>query len=323
MKRIDYSQPWFEKRQGEWYCNLCTAWATEGHVLADKHQQRSKDPQWYGFGSSTSGGSGSAATFTPQCYNKPWFELRDGEYYCNLCSAWATEGHIGSAKHEYRASEPEHYGFGASSTASHWGDKQSAFAAPNWERHWDDKHGAWYYHDKTTGESRWEAPEVKTAPATSTAASAATHQNSWAPAASTAASADPQRNSWINTSHGHMLDYNKPWFEQREGEWYCNLCGKWATEGHVSSVMHTNRAATPDWYGFPCANLPAIADVAHNATPIAAVSSSASGTGQPAYTAPTEDTPPAPWEAHFSDEFQVPFYFNPVTVESVWELPKR
>lgn len=44
--------------------------------------------------------------------------------------------------------------------------------------------------------------------------------------------------------------YEKPWFELIEGQWYCKLCRKWATDGHVTSTGHTHREQNPVLYGF-------------------------------------------------------------------------
>ena len=36
--------------------------------------------------------------------------------------------------------------------------------------------------------------------------------------------------------------YNKPWFENRDGEWFCTMCGKWATPEHIANKKHLDRA---------------------------------------------------------------------------------
>merc|ERR1719291_704486 len=113
-----YDAPWFEKRDGEFYCLLCSAWATEGHVGSDRHKKREMYSESYGYAAgsapppppNTNGvcWSGSTTTYTGATWmqdpayselmreyrSKPWFEERDGEWYCNLCNSWATEGHI-------------------------------------------------------------------------------------------------------------------------------------------------------------------------------------------------------------------------------------
>ena len=36
-------------------------------------------------------------------------------------------------------------------------------------------------------------------------------------------------------------EYDEPWFENREGEWFCILCGKWATPDHIANDKHLKR----------------------------------------------------------------------------------
>ena len=57
------------------------------------------------------GSGGAAPSYWPPTdvdYNLPWFEKRGDDYYCNLCCAFATEGHVASEKHIKRALAPEY-----------------------------------------------------------------------------------------------------------------------------------------------------------------------------------------------------------------------
>ena len=51
-------------------------------------------------------------------------------------------------------------------------------------------------------------------------------------------------------------EYDKPWFELRDGEWYCNLCYSWATDGDIKGEKHRKSEAYPDSYGFPSQVVP-------------------------------------------------------------------
>ena len=42
----------------------------------------------------------------------------------------------------------------------------------------------------------------------------------------------------------------RSWMESRDGEWYCCLCKKWATDMHLASENHLSRALHPEWYGY-------------------------------------------------------------------------
>jgi len=39
-------------------------------------------------------------------------------------------------------------------------------------------------------------------------------------------------------------------------------------------------------------------------------------------TAPTKPKPPHPWTEEMSEEYKIPYFWNPVTLESSWEMPK-
>eukprot|EP00928_Gymnodinium_smaydae_P059172 TRINITY_DN42416_c0_g1_i1.p1 TRINITY_DN42416_c0_g1~~TRINITY_DN42416_c0_g1_i1.p1 ORF type:complete len:292 (+),score=46.49 TRINITY_DN42416_c0_g1_i1:58-933(+) len=177
---IDYDKPWFEKKDGDYFCNLCHVWATEGHVQSDRHKTREASPEWYGFGNS--------ANQVVSELNEPWFENKAGEMYCNLCGSYATDAHVQSDKHKKRAANPEWYGYARTTVA-----QDAIQVQPPWL------------------ESR--------------------------PCACTEALPIPAQ-------------YNHAWFEKKQGDWYCNLCGCWATDGHITSAKHEKRAQWPSYYGF-------------------------------------------------------------------------
>ncbi|CAE8596158.1 unnamed protein product [Polarella glacialis] len=220
--QIDYSKPWFERKDGEFYCNLCGAWATDGHVASDRHKAREDNPGWYGYGDGT----------VPDGYDKPWFtDKGNREYSCELCNAMATDGHIASDRHKKRAADPKLYGFpevgeeGATSATT--GAIQMAsdevLPAP-WVQYISPKDQKPYFHNPDTKATQWERP----VPAVSVQA------------ISPVAAASPESN---------LLTY-PPWFEKRQGEWYCKLCNKVADSWHIESNMHMKRASCPEYYGF-------------------------------------------------------------------------
>jgi len=189
VSTVDYNKPWFTiNEDGEYYCKLCNAFATDGHVASDKHKNREREPEWYM-------GEGTAVRSAE--YNKPWFEDREGQWYCLLCSQWATDGHLAGDKHRKREACPEYYGS--------WPGQDQAFDAA-----------------QACGAASSSMPAMGYGLAV--------------PSASYAA-AQPRP--------------NEPWLEVKQGELYCNLCGSWATDGHLSSDKHKRRAAEPEWYWTP------------------------------------------------------------------------
>merc|ERR1712136_242966 len=144
-----FNHPWFEKIGGEWHCHLCGVVATEGHITSERHVRRQQYPESYGYtsqkkpegdpsltrvdeGSSTSRGTQWVTNID---YDKPWFERRDGDYYCLLCWAYATEGHVMSNRHVQRESFPSYYGFQS-------GKQDTQFDHPWYEK----VSGEWFCH---------------------------------------------------------------------------------------------------------------------------------------------------------------------------------
>jgi len=152
---LDYKKPWFELKGGsDWYCNLCSAWATYEHCISSRHVNRAEHPQWYGFGDIAD---------VQEEYRRPWFEERDGAYYCNLCGAWATDGHIQAEKHRKREACPEWYGFpGVASRreAPSASSGEVAVEDPAWQKYWSADDQRFYYHNKETKVVQWEPPPV-------------------------------------------------------------------------------------------------------------------------------------------------------------------
>mmetsp|Transcript_20304 Transcript_20304/g.36248 ORF Transcript_20304/g.36248 Transcript_20304/m.36248 type:complete len:335 (+) Transcript_20304:45-1049(+) len=224
---IDYNKEWFEKKDGEYYCNLCGAWATDGHVESDKHEKRAANPEWYGFGGNAHQNS---AAFT-----EAWFEKKDGEYYCNLCGAWATEGHIQSDKHKKRAANPEWYGYPAPSQAVAElcipSQAVSELLPEPWCREFSEEHQLPWYFNPVTKVAQWEFPGLLSS-------------GESRPVAESRQLASPVKLSI-------PPQYNHPWFEQRQGDWYCNLCECWATDTHIVGSKHQKRVQWPSYYGFP------------------------------------------------------------------------
>lgn len=304
---IDYNKPWFERRpDGEYYCNLCGAYATEGHIGSNKHQSRSEAPEWYGFGDYVAQvvASGGAPAVSREeimltgRYDKPWFELRDGFPHCLLCNKAADESHLGSERHVKRESAPEYYGFGAPKAI------QAATLPPEWEAHWSEQHREYYYHNTTTGEVTWDSP------------------------AGTATAAASSSCTAIVPAPYPELDYNKPWFELKsDHQWYCNLCNNYATDAHILSTKHQKREAWSESYGYasstsapaclPC-NPQAGRQTATTLGGRAAVNQAADVQNTQA-----PDDLPKPWEKHFDEEHKTFYYWNPETESSQWEKPSR
>eukprot|EP00972_Heterocapsa_arctica_P111768 16427976-Heterocapsa_arctica.AAC.1 len=68
---------------------------------AKKHENRVLESPWY---------MGDHAPQLPE-YDKPWFEVQEGQWFCMLCNQWATEGHLGAERHRKKEAAPEYYGF--------------------------------------------------------------------------------------------------------------------------------------------------------------------------------------------------------------------
>lgn len=249
---IDYNKPWFEERRDAhgdlgFYCLLCSAWATDGHVSSDKHKSRADNPEWYGQYLRR----GDSQAFDAR-FSRPWFESRDGEYYCRLCNAWATEGHVSSDRHKKREQYPEHYGF---------------------------------YVERPDGAGaacRGAAPAAQ-------------------PPARNARCAAPHSEAYNELLREYQ---SKPWFELKDGEWYCNLCSSWATEGHLTGDKHVKRAMYPGWYGW---------NEAFSTAPLLSDRQAAAQR--------SESPLPAPWTRHFSQEHQRPYFHNNETGATTWERP--
>lgn len=62
-------------------------------------------------------------------------------------------------------------------------------------------------------------------------------------------------------------EYNQPYIEIREGEHYCTLCQKWATETHVQSSAHRRKA---EWYAREYGIAPVVTNTRPVATPLQA-----------------------------------------------------
>ena len=48
---VDYSKPWFKQTDDlEWYCLLCKAYTTEGHVKSERHVKGAEAILMHGIG---------------------------------------------------------------------------------------------------------------------------------------------------------------------------------------------------------------------------------------------------------------------------------
>lgn len=297
----DYSKPWFEEKEGAWYCLLCKSYATEGHLASEKHKNREQEPSYYGFPL-----EGEENRPVEKEWDQPWFEQRDGEWYCLLCNQWANTGHLTGKKHMTRQECPEYYGYarpgGPAAPSVTAADGKRLVLPKGWEQHMSQEYQRVYYHNKATGESCWEAPEgtiwepVEPGMASAAAAAAAT---------------DPAQPLPI-------------WIEMREGERFCRLCNQWATDGHLASAKHTKREETPEWYLDDDLQQPAQTPVTYT------------GVSSPAATAPspnlvTAASPtngpqappnlPPPWEAHWDTNYGRFYFYNAETAETSWTEP--
>ena len=63
----DYNKAWFTKREDERYCNLCYAYATEGHFASEKHIKHAQDPACYGRGEKSKREKCEAHTICSRC----------------------------------------------------------------------------------------------------------------------------------------------------------------------------------------------------------------------------------------------------------------
>lgn len=296
---VEYDKPWFEARSGEWYCLLCNAYATDGHLGSDRHVMRSENPSWYGFDDAA-----GRRTEAPASFDEPWFEIKQGDLYCNLCGAFATDGHVASEKHKKRAAYPESYGFPAAAAVAAAAPAPPTRFPAGWCEVWSEEYSRHYYYNTVTNATQWEPPSgAGGAGQQSSSAGGARQDVAPVVAASAAAVA-----CTAIVPHASP-EYDKPWFELRDGEWYCTLCYNYATPGHIQSEKHKKRAAAPMWYGF---NVSADTPATTSAAAPAAV----------AQTAVPPIPPTSLWERHFNEEHQRHFFYNATTRESTWELPE-
>ena len=104
--------------QGQFYCLLCSSFATEAHISSRVHKHRSQWPEtylWY-LHPSLSEHVRHAPDCVPQDllqHGEPphayeWIDLA-GEFYCKLCRSFATGRHTSCKKHKYRSQHAEAY----------------------------------------------------------------------------------------------------------------------------------------------------------------------------------------------------------------------
>lgn len=296
---VDTSKPWFKlDDSGEYKCLLCGAFATEGHIASDKHQQRSANPEWYGFGEEAGGSSGSGSTnggYNRALWDEPWFVKKEGEYYCDLCGNWATETHITSAKHQKRAQAPQYYGFDLPNAQDPQQGPQTQPAPPSnglprgWTEHWSEEFKCSYYHHEETEETTWERP--KCAPVSAGAVV-----------------------PYWSTSHTPP-EYDFPYFERKEnGEFFCKLCFSYATHGHLESAKHQKRALCPEWWGYV---KPVEPEPARQVEEVAARQARQVEEITPVVAMPL----PAPWVAYWCEEHNAYYFHNESSGETSWEKP--
>lgn len=213
---VDYNKPWFERKNDDFYCNLCGAWATDGHVASEKHVWRAQNPEYYGFGERS----------LPEHLKHEWFtDKGNGEYYCELCKCMATDAHCASDRHRNREEHPEYYWQPARQEPP--SQAQPLLPEP-WQQVFSEEHQEYYYFNTITNVTTWDLPQ---------------------PAPSTRSHHVPSPAAPSQLPTPPMYDF--PWFELREGDWYCNLCTSWATDSHIVGQKHVKRAAWPSYYGFP------------------------------------------------------------------------
>lgn len=87
-------------------------------------------------------------------------------------------------------------------------------------------------------------------------------------------------------------EYARPWFTEKDGGYYCELCGAWADWTHLQCERHRKRSANPEWYGFALR-------------------------AQPAQQAAPQDG----WSKYFSTEHNCYYYHNAQTKITQWEPP--
>jgi len=125
-----------------------------GHLASDKHNWRTQNPNWYGPYVVNQDG---APALPDARYDKPWFEMREGEWHCLLCNLRATEGHLTSRKHTMREAAPSVYSYNYPATTP----VMDLPLPPGWEMHKSNQHQSLvYYYNTDTGEKQWARPVV-------------------------------------------------------------------------------------------------------------------------------------------------------------------
>eukprot|EP00418_Pyrodinium_bahamense_P056377 CAMPEP_0179176662 /NCGR_PEP_ID=MMETSP0796-20121207/87356_1 /TAXON_ID=73915 /ORGANISM="Pyrodinium bahamense, Strain pbaha01" /LENGTH=305 /DNA_ID=CAMNT_0020880201 /DNA_START=210 /DNA_END=1124 /DNA_ORIENTATION=+ len=118
---------------------------------------RAENPTWYGF-------QLDGQPMPKPDYNRPWFEERNGAFYCLLCGSWATEGHLSTPKHQWRQAWPQSYGFpGYKRTPEVQGPQATApinLLPARWEKVWSSDYKAFYFAHTVTWITQWEEPAV-------------------------------------------------------------------------------------------------------------------------------------------------------------------
>mmetsp|Transcript_51690 Transcript_51690/g.123043 ORF Transcript_51690/g.123043 Transcript_51690/m.123043 type:complete len:291 (+) Transcript_51690:82-954(+) len=155
----DWNKEYFVLRpDGEYFCTLCNAYATEGHIASEKHKNR---VAWQE--------SKTAEPDADSEYSRPYFELKeDGGvegWYCNLCNQWADEWHLKGKKHvkqrDYWEAEQQQQdkgkGKGKCKPAASTGVSKQP-EVESWTKHWHEQYARPYWHNRRTGESVWVDP---------------------------------------------------------------------------------------------------------------------------------------------------------------------
>lgn len=85
---------------GQWHCHLCERTILTVHLQA--HLESKKHKSYLSGAQSWCEGEPAAPSGDPQL--PEWLEVHDGEHYCTLCHAYATDAHLRGAKHLRRLS---------------------------------------------------------------------------------------------------------------------------------------------------------------------------------------------------------------------------
>mmetsp|Transcript_18935 Transcript_18935/g.42407 ORF Transcript_18935/g.42407 Transcript_18935/m.42407 type:complete len:430 (+) Transcript_18935:97-1386(+) len=311
---VDYSKSFIVDKDGDYFCTLCSNYATLAHMKSEKHlkreaweQEKLNPPEHC---PKEQPKCSDAAPEDAVDYNKPFIVMKDDCYYCTLCKSYATKEHMASEKHLKRAEWEE----------QPMEQPKCSDAAP--------KDAVDY--NKYFIVTKEECPFC-------------TLCNSYATIAHMTSEKHLKREEWGSADCDHDSEYSKPYVEWRSepmyAGWYCTLCSQWADIGHLQGKKHLKQA---EWYEHEEAATKAAAATRGKDTSSAATSKFRKEDWEEIWSAKDKQyyyhhkasgkvqwedpfvtiEPTTPWRKLWSEEHRTYYYHNRETNLTTWEVPQ-